>query len=251
MENINSSEEISIKEKFQELKSNISSFLEEEKDKVPLGEKVKHILEGRYDKLLSEEISELSDYAINDVLKNLVHKYVKDDTTFNVDNNFSDFYDKYIKNLNEEFDLDMEELEENLVKYSNHLITVSENIKNYEKELLDFFVVLDNIKKWISNIPETIKVNEDEIYSQIKDLENDEKIKDLIKKYKEERIKYHYLRHNFFINPFLCLAKDNSTLYSSEKTKVINDLDEESDQEEVEVEEEEVGFIRSIIRWLY
>jgi hypothetical protein len=252
MENTDEKSTMTFKEKFEELKTSISNLVEEKNTDIPLGEKLKTILVDKYEKLLTEEKEEFSVYSDNDVLKNLLHKYVKNDSSFKTDNNFSEFYSKYIEKMNSEFEIDLDELESQLHKYSELLVGVSENIKSYEKELLNFFIKLDNIKNWITSIPNEITVNKVDIYNQIRKLEDNEEIINLIKKYKEERIKYFYLKHYYYLNPFISLAEENNDLYNSSSNKFTNDLDEPNNLEDEEDEEEEpVGFIRYLIRKIY
>ena len=90
-----------------------------------------HDLKNNYNKLLTDEIEEFSELNNNDVLKNLVHKYTRDDESFTQDNNFSDFYKTYIKNMNQELeddhDLDLDELSSLLNIYELTLIKFSAN----------------------------------------------------------------------------------------------------------------------------
>ena len=252
MENTDIKSPMTFKEKFQELKTSISNLVEEKNTDIPLGEKLKTILVDKYEKLLTEEKEEFSDYSENDVLKNLIHKYIKNDTSFKKDNNFSEFYTKYIEKMNEEFDVDLDELEDSLHKYSKLLIGVSENIKLYEKDLFNFFTKLDKIKNWINSIPDEIQVDTVDIFKQIKNLENNEDIIDLIKKYKEERIKYFYLRHYYYLNPFISLAYANEDLYDNHLSNYTNELNNSSDDDSDDDEDEEpVGLIRYLIRKLY
>ena len=221
----------SYKDKFNDLKNSITTFTTVENE-LPLGDKLKDILKNNYNKLLTDEIEEFSELNNNDVLKNLVHKYNRDDESFSQDNNFSDFYKTYIKNMNQELeddhDLDLDELSNLLNRYELTVIKFSENIKKYESELFDFFIKLDKIKEWIKNIPEEVTINETEIFEQIKYLEDSSNIKDKIKKYKQERLKYFYLKHYYLVNPFLSLAQETD-LYNTDN--LLNDYNVGYDEE--------------------
>lgn len=208
-------------EKFDELRKSISNFTELNVEK-PLGDKLKDKLGKTYNTFLKEEISSLSKDFRNVPLMNLVKKNSKEGYE---SENFTTFYENYIEKTKKEMNFDFDKFEELLDIYSTKLINLSDDINSLESEIIEYFNKIDKIKSWVYEIPDEIEIDTDEIYDQIEDLLDCEDIKNKIKLYKDMKIKYYFLKHYFFVNPFIRLAEEENINFNDSESMYKNDLE--------------------------
>ena len=211
----------SYEEKFNELKNSISNFTDIDVDK-PLGEKLNKALGDSYNSFLQEEINSISVDIRNIPLKNLV----KNNMQLENDNeNFNEYYKKYVENTKNEIKFDIDRFEDLLYTYADILIEMSNNLNELEEEIINFFKNIDNIKGWVNNIPSEIDIDTTIIELQIKDLLDNQEIKNKIKNYKDMKIKYFFLKHYFFDNPFIRLAENNEIHCNNNEYTYKHDLE--------------------------
>jgi hypothetical protein len=233
-------------DKFNELKKSISNFTELDVEK-PLGQKLQDILGSTYNTFLKEEINSISDDIQNVPLKNLI----KNNSLEGVDyENFQTYYEEFVTKKREELEFDFDKFEELIEHYASLLLNLSGEINELEDELVSYFRKIDNIKKWVSNMPEGLKVNTDKIEEQVMNLINADVIKEKITSYKNLKMKYFFLKQYFFINPFISLAEDNDINCNDDEFEYKNDLESELNTED-EIIETSPSLLKSILDFLF
>lgn len=218
----------SYEEKFNELKKSISNFTEIEVEQ-PLGQKIKETLGNNYNRFLKEEINSISDDIQNVPLKNLIKSNSQEDKDYE---NLQTYYEKFVEKTRKELDFDFDKFEELLEHYEHKVLSISKEINNLEEEIILFFRNIDEVRKWISNIPSNIEVDIESIDEQIEELLNNDEVKNKIKTYKELKMKYFFLKHYFFINPFISLAEEDDINCNDNEFNYKNDLETELNTED-------------------
>lgn len=236
----------SYEDKFNELKKSISNFTELNVEK-PLGQKIKDVLGNTYNNFLKEEINSISDNIQNVPLKNLL----KNNSLEGVDyENFQCYYEEFVTQKRSELEFDFDKFEELLEHYATLLLSLSEEINELEEELVTYFKKIDVIKKWVSNTPENIIIDTECIEDQVMNLINSEDIKKKIKQYKNLKMKYFFLKHYFFVNPFVSLADDDNVNCNDNEFTYNNDLETELNTED-EIIETSPSLFKSVFDFLF
>lgn len=236
----------SYEDKFNELKKSISNFTELNVEK-PLGQKIKDVLGNTYNNFLKEEINSISDNIQNVPLKNLL----KNNSLEGVDyENFQSYYEEFVTKKRIELEFDFDKFEELLEHYATLLLQLSEEINELEEELVTYFKKIDEIKKWVSNAPENIFIDTVSIEEQVMNLINSEDIKKKIINYKNLKMKYFFLKHYFFVNPFVSLAEDDNVNCNDNEFTYNNDLETELNTED-EIIETSPSLFKSVFDFLF
>jgi hypothetical protein len=222
----------SYEEKINELKKSISNFTEIDVEQ-PLGQKIREKLGNTYNRFLQEEINCLSEDIQNLTLRNLLKNNSSESNDYE---DFPTYYEKFVTDIKKDIDFDFDQFEDLLEQYSYRLLDVSEEINKLEQEIIKYFKNVDQVRQWVDNIPEYITFDSSEVEEQIDEMISNEEIKDKLKNYKNLKMKYYFLKHYFFINPFISLAEDDNINCNENEFTYKNDLEAElnSDDEIVE-----------------
>jgi len=236
----------SYEDKFKELKKSISNFTEIDVDK-PLGEKIRSKLGNSYNIFLQEEINSISDNIHNVPLKNILKSNISENKDYK---NFQSYYEKFVTKTREDIDFDFDKFEELLEHYEHNILRISEDINNLEEEIIVFFKNIDQIKEWVSNIPNNIKIDTEPVEEQIEELVNDSNIKDKIKEYKELKLKYFFFKQYFFIKKFISLAEENDINCNDNEYTYRNDLESELNVED-EIVKTSPSLLKSVLDFFF
>jgi hypothetical protein len=213
----------SYEEKFNELKKSISNFTEIDAE-IPLGDKIKQKLGETYDEFLKEEIVSVSQDFRNIPMKKLLKNNfdgIEDKESF------KQFYDNYFEKTKKEIDFNFDQFEELLTTYSEKLLSSSDRINELEIEIMNYFKEIDEYREWIESIPSNLDVDKNSIFEQIQDIIENKNIKDKISEYKKLKVKYFFLKHYFFVNPFILIAEDDNVNCNDNEPMYKNDLESE------------------------
>lgn len=236
----------SYEEKFNELKKSISNFTEIDVEQ-PLGQKIREKLGNTYNRFLQEEINFFSEDIQNLTLKNLLKN---NSSEMNDYDNFSTYYEKFVSDVKKDIDFDFDQFEELLEQYSYRLLDTSEEIHTLEQQIVKYFKNVDQVRQWIDNIPENIDFDSSEIEEQIDEMISNEEIKDKIKHYKNLKMKYFFLKHYFFINPFISLAEEDDINCNDNEFTYKNDLESELNTED-EIVESSPSLLKSFLNLFF
>ena len=233
-------------DKYNELKKSISNFTKLDVEP-PLGQKIKDILGNTYNSFLKEEINSISDNILNVSLKNLLKSNSQEGKDYD---NFQKYYEEFVTQKRKELDFDFDKFEELLHQYSGLLIGLSEEINELEDQLIKYFKNIDEIKKWVANIPIELDVNTSEFEQQIIDLCQSKEVKDKIKEYKNLKMKYFFLKQYFFVNPFITLAENDDINCNDDEYTYNNELESELNTED-EIIETSPSILKSIFDFMF
>jgi hypothetical protein len=222
----------SYEEKFNELKKSISNFTEIDVEQ-PLGQKIREKLGNTYNRFLQEEINSLSEDIQNLTLRNLLKNNSSESNDYE---DFPTYYEKFVTDIKKDVDFDFDQFEELLEQYSYRLLDTSEEINKLEEEIVKYFKNVDQVRQWVDDIPENITFDSSEIEQQIDEMVSNEEIKDKLKNYKNLKMKYYFLKHYFFINPFISLAEDDNIDCNENEFNYRNDLESDLTSENEIVE---------------